>query len=146
MKKLFLLLSLPIFALSGCGKSSNTTNNTSSADNKISNSPKESVALTVENFSTYVAINSSSTLLNNSYNDVIYYSYFVGADYCKFVNCTVTYKYKRSGTEYTTEDYTVALSLSGDGQADPYFVYNQGRSMYYFLIIVAASGTVEVYR
>ena len=146
MKKLFLLLALPIFALSGCGKSSNTTNNTSSADNKISNSPKESVALTVENFSTYVAINSSAALLNNSNDDVIYYSYFIGADYCKFVNCTVTYKYKRSGTEYTTEDYTIALSFSGDGQADPYLVQDQRRSTYYFIIITGASGTIEVYR
>lgn len=132
-----------LFGLVGCNSNNNGS---SSQDNKITDSPKESVALNASNFSTYVAINSSAAILNNSYNDVIYYSYFIGADYCKFVNCLVTYTYAMNGGAEGTESFTVLLTLSGDGQAKPYFARNQNRYTYYSLIVTGASWTVEVYR
>ena len=137
MKKTLFLLPLVLLALTGW--SSNTT------DNKVSDSPKQSVTLSAENFSTYVATNSSSALLNNSYNDVIYYTYFNGADYCKFVNCTVTYKYVSNQSAEGTEE-TIKLTLSGDGETNPYFARSQNRYTYYHVVVTAASGTVEVYR
>ena len=137
MKKTLFLLPLVLLALTSC--SSNA------ADNKVSDSPKQSVTLSAENFSTYVATNSSSALLNNSYNDVIYYTYFNGADYCKFVNCTVTYKYVSNQSTEGTEE-TIKLTLSGDGETNPYFARSQNRYTYYHAVVTAASGTVEVYR
>lgn len=137
MKKTLFLLPLVLLALTGC--------NSNATDNKVSDSPKQSVTLSAENFSTYVATNSSSALLNNSYNDVIYYTYFNGADYCKFVNCTVTYKYVSNQSTEGTEE-TIKLTLSGDGETNPYFARSQNRYTYYHAVVTAASGTVEVYR
>ena len=127
-------------SLTGCSA------NTNNSDNNVSNSPKESVELSGSNFSKYVAVNSTAAIINNAYNDVIYYSYFIGADYCKFVNCSVTYTYAQNGGATGANDYTVSLSLSGDGQADPYFVRNTSAHVYYSIVIKSASGTVEVYR
>ena len=144
MKKMLLLLSLMLFGLAGCN--SNSGNSSSSEDNSVVDSPKESVSLSVSNFSTYVAVNSSAAIVNNTYNDVIYYSYFIGADYCKFVNCSVTYTYAQNGTTNITSSFTVPLTLSGDGQAEPFLAIKQTRYTYYSLVVTAASGTVEVYR
>lgn len=141
---MLLLLSLMLFGLTGCN--SDSGNSSSSEDNRVVDSPKESVSLSASNFSTYVAVNSSAAILNNSYNDVIYYSYFIGADYCKFVNCFVTYTYAKNGTTNIASSFTVPLTLSGDGQAEPFFVRDQTRFTYYSLVVTAASGTVEVYR
>ena len=140
-------LYIPLFLgllITGCKSGEKSTNNSDTSsvgDNKISDSPKESVSLTKSNFSTYVAINSIAVLVNSATHDVAYYSYFIGADYCKFRNCTVTYKYSGPG-----ETSTVSLTLSGDGQADPYFVANQATHAFYVLSVTGASGTVEVYR
>ena len=148
-------LYIPVFfglLLTGCKNDekivqTNTVNNPTPSlaeDNKNENaadSPKETVSLTASNFSTYVAINSIAVLVNSATHDVAYYSYFIGADYCKFINCTVTYKYNGSG-----EASTVSLTLSGDGQADPFIVPNQTTHALYVLSVTGASGTVEVYR
>ena len=50
-------------ALTGCN-----SNSQSASDNKVSDTPKETVTLSASNFSTYVACNSSVTF-NNSTND-----------------------------------------------------------------------------
>ena len=144
VKKILFVLPLMLFGIVGCNSTNN--NGSSSGDNKITDSPKESVTLSASNFSTYVAVNSSAAILNNSYNDVIYYSYFIGADYCKFVNCRVTYTYAMNGGTEGTDTFTVPLTLSGDGQANPFFARNQNRYTYYSLVVTGASGTVEVYR
>ncbi len=47
--------------------------------------------------------------------------------------------------EYTDTGETVPLTLSGDGQANPYHV-KLGAAGYYRFVVVAASGTVEIYR
>lgn len=133
-----------MFTLTACG-SNNANNNNSGADNTISNSPKESVQLSAGNFSKYVAVNSTVSLIYNEYNSVVYYSYFNGADYCKFINCTVTYSYLLNGGGEGNQ-YTVPLTLSGDGQSDPFFVSRPDRYTYYSIKIIGASGTVEVYR
>ena len=48
--------------------------------------------------------------------------------------------------EYTGTGETVPLTLSGDGQANPYHVRINTTAGYYRFVVVAASGTVEVYR
>ena len=47
MKKLLILLPLTLMALTGC--------NSNKVDNRVSDTPKETVTLSKENFSTYVA-------------------------------------------------------------------------------------------
>ena len=47
--------------------------------------------------------------------------------------------------EYTGTGETVPLTLSSDGQANPYHV-KLAAAGYYRFVVVAASGTVEVYR
>lgn len=124
-------------ALTGC--------NSNKVDNRVSDTPKETVTLSKENFSTYVACNSSVTFNNTSNHYANYFTYFICADYCKFVNCTVTYGYAYMTNEYTGTGETVPLTLSGDGQANPYHVKFEAAG-YYRFVVVAASGTVEVYR
>ncbi len=125
-------------ALTGC--------NSNKVDNRVSDTPKETVTLSKENFSTYVACNSSVTFNNTSNDYANYFTYFIGADYCKFINCTVTYGYAYMANEYTGTGETVPLTLSGDGQANPYHVRINTTAGYYRFAVVAASGTVEVYR
>ncbi len=72
-------------ALTGC--------NSNKVGNRVSDTPKETITLSKENFSTYVTCNSSVTFNNTSNHYANYFTYFIGADYCKFVNCTVTYGY-----------------------------------------------------
>lgn len=138
MKKLLILLPLTLMALTGC--------NSNKADNRVSDTSKETVTLSKENFSTYVACNSSVTFNNTSSDYANYFTYFIGADYCKFVNCTVTYGYAYMENEYTGTGETVPLTLSGDGQANPYHVRISTKAGYYRFVVVTASGTVEVYR
>lgn len=134
MKKLFLLLSFIPLVLTGCN---------SQEKEKATDSPKETVQLTAKNFSTYVAINSSSTSVGND-SKVRYYTYFIGADYCKFIDCKVSYIYRHATTPSSdsNEQTTISLSISGDGEAA--FFLTGG--LYYYCEVVSASGTVLVYR
>lgn len=139
MKRTSILLPIILLALVGCN-SNNTTSNTES------NEPVQTVELSSSNFSDYVAINSSASLINSDSQDVIYYSYFIGADYCKFIDCSVTYVYVHSGSGSSSSQSTVKLTISGDGQANPYFVYKQNNHTYYYISVISVSGTVEVYK
>lgn len=85
--------------------------NSNKVDNRVSDTPKETVTLSKENFSTYVACNSSVTFNNTSYDYANYFTYFIGADYCKFINCTVTYGYAYMANEYTGTGETVPLTF-----------------------------------
>lgn len=135
MKKLLFLLPIISFALSACNPQKD----------KITDSPKESVALSASNFSTYVAVNTTVQQSNANYSDVTFFSYFIGADYCKFVDCFVTYKYVHGENSGGTE-ITVPLTLSGDGQAEPFVVTSMNRGMTYTLVVTSAKGTVHIYR
>ena len=138
MKKVLLsVFVLPLLCLTGCNPKE---------DNKVTDTPKESVQLSTSNYTSYVAINTSIAMPNAGYNDVIYYSYFIGADYCKFVDCKLTYKYVLSGGSAESSEETVPLTLSGDGQANPFFARALSRGSYYSIVITGASGTVQVYR
>lgn len=110
MKKLLILLPLTLMALTGC--------NSNKVDKRVSDTPRETITLSKENFSTYVTCNSSVTFNNTSNHYANYFTYFIGADYCKFVNCTVTYGYAYMTNEFTGTGETVHLTLSGDGQAN----------------------------
>lgn len=171
MKKLFLL---PIISLLlvGCGLSNGEKEEASSingeaeqsevvapsssveeeedpmARHRVEDKPKEEVELTLSNLGTYVAINNNAVLLNNSStgdNVVVFYAYFIGADYCKFVDCTISYYYSPSGGGSNAGENTTALSLSGDGQATPFYTRIQGNHWYYFNVS-AVTGRVLVYR
>ena len=142
MKKLVLLSAL-FFGLTGCN-SANT--NQSNSANKIFDTPKESVSLTAKNFSTYVACNSTVAFNTTSYDYANYFTYFIGADYCKFVNCTVTYGYAYMDNEYSGVGETVSLTLSGDGQTNLFHARLNNSSAYYRFVVLNASGIVEVYR
>ena len=134
MKKFALLLPLLTIALVSCG------------GDRVSDSPKESVKLSEKNYSTYVAINTSFAMPNAGYADIIYFSYFIGADYCKFVDCTITYKYVINSGSVESPEETVPLTLSGDGQANPYYARLNNRGYFFNIVITGASGTVQVYR
>ena len=138
MKKSIFLLPLILLTMSGCNSNAN--------ENNFSNKPKSSVTLTAENFSSYVATQSTSTLIDNAYNDVIYYTYFIGADYCKFIDCTVTYTYIHDSSTNAVGGQTIKLTLSGDGEAWPYHAIKQSNHIYYWIVVTSASGTVEIYR
>ncbi len=131
MKKTFLMLPVCLLSLASCGGGYETAD-----------SPKETVQLTAQNFSTYVAVNTTCTMFEGQ-NYALYYSYFIGADECKFIDCTVTYKYTGANG---SDAITVPLSLSGDGQAKPFSGKIVVGGSYYSLAITAAAGTVEVYR
>ena len=139
MKKLFLLPFLFV-VLTGC-TASNSNGGTAS------NGPIETVTLNAENFSTYVATNSISTGRDDYYS-MTYYTYFIGADNCKFIDCSVTYQYVVAGNTPTgTNGTTVPLTISGDGEAVPYSIRISGTTYTpYVLHVISSSGTVEVYR
>ena len=134
MKKFTLLLPLLTIALASC------------SGDKVSDSPKESVKLSEKNYTSYIAINTTFAMPNAGYADVIYYSYFIGADYCKFVDCTISYKYIINSGAAESAMETVPLTLSGDGQANPFYARLNNRGNYYRIVITGASGTVQVYR
>ena len=131
MKKIF-LLPLIVLMLTGCGTTSS---------NEEAHKENESIQLTTSNFSTYVATNSNAVSLgNDSY--VRYYTYFIGADNCRFIDCQVTYYYQHATSPIAdpTEE-TIKLSLSGDGEANFFYV----RGLYYVLVVKSVKGTVIVY-
>lgn len=133
MKKKLFLLPILAMSLSACG----------SQPTQADVLPKETVTLTQKNFSTYVAVNTTCTPFEGrSY--ALYYSYFIGADECKFIDCTVTYKY--TGTNDSEKTFTVPLSLSGDGQAIPFVGGMNVGTTHCTLSVTNAKGTVEVYR
>ncbi len=140
MKKI-VLLPLLLFALTACNSgSSNCTCIGGSSE------PKETVSLTKDNFSKYVTTNSTCSYhSNNDYAN--YYTYFVGAKCCKFISCEVTYVYTYQGAETTaTSGTTITLTIAGDGEALPYVARTSQNAGYYALVVISASGTVQVYR
>lgn len=132
MKKALLLIPAMITVLAGCNSPIN------------SNKPKEVVELTTDNFSKYVATNSSSTItIDGNYQYILYYTHFIGADNCKFIDCSVTYTYWNS--EVTPEvGTTVPLSLSGDGETE-FACDVQRHGVFRIFYLMSVSGTVEVY-
>ena len=148
--KTLLLLPLLLLGLIGCDSNNSNQPTEEKMDNAVSDTPKESVRLTKTNFSTYVATNSSCSIVMDATTDVIYYTHFIGADYCKFINCQVSYAYISNFSEnqntVTTDTGTALLTLSGDGEAKPFYVRSQNRNSYYYLVVTNVSGTVEVYR
>ena len=142
-----------MFALTACGSNNtckvcnNSGNENRTADIATNDSPKETDQLSAGNFSKYVAVNTAAAVIVNTSESVIYHSYFIGADYCKFINCTVTYTYVAGNNEPSSNSgQTVPLTLSGDGQAEPFHISQSNRNIYYRIVILNASGTVEVYR
>lgn len=134
MKKNLLLLPFAALLLVGCK---------TSADVQI-NTKKETVQLTMANFSNYVAINSSSTY-NSNKGSWIFYTHFIGADGYIFIDCKVSYYYKWSmGSQEILDGSTgvANLSLSGDGEAAPY-LYTTTNGVAVFTIS-SVSGTIEI--
>lgn len=141
MKKLLITLPLLALGLAGCNASANyTPSNSSKTTSKSSN---ETVQLTLDNFSTYVATNSSSTV-NTTSGYETYYTYFIGTDFCKFIDCTVSYGYAYYNNSFDGLSETVRLSLSGDGEAKPLHVQTRSTTMYYQFVLLSVSGTVEI--
>ena len=136
MKRSLLLLPICLVLLSGCNQ------------DKISNKPKYEVDLSASNVYSYVSKQQSSTLIRDAgtYSDMIYYCHFVGADYCKFVDCELYYEFWARKDNSIGERGSIHLTLSGDGDAWPFYVYQQNKTVYYECRITGASGTVLVYR
>ena len=139
MKKLVLL---PIFLILLTGCSAGGVGCTCSS---ASNKPIETVTLSSSNFSKYVATYSNSTGRDPNYFS-IYYTHFVGADNCKFIDCTVTYAYTIVGNQPAGSGTTIPLSISGDGETEPFTIKPSNNNIAYHAYIIAATGTVEVYR
>lgn len=127
MNNKFLLMPLIMLSLGGC---------------KTNGGIKETVALSAKNVETFVAVNTTSSLTQYAYDDVVFYSYFIGAEKCRFINCSVSYYYIYGANK--SEIFTVELTLSGCGQAIPYVVRNLPRNATYVLKFSSANGTVEV--
>ena len=135
MKKVLLLLTLLIFGLVGC----KTNSNKCECHAVTSEEEQKGIKLNKANFQTYVAINSSCTVDENNWTRT-YYSHFIGSNKCTFKGCYVSYRYVY-GTTYRGED-TAALSLSGDGQAEPFHIKITNYKENYTIEIVSASGMV----
>ena len=133
-----------VFMFGGCAQiTENNGNpydlNVSASSNNVSENKGTTISLTKDNFSKYVATNSSSDTVynaNTGYYDIIYYTYFIGSKHCKFIDCTITCR-------YSSDEYTVQLNLSGDGEV-PTFNSNSKRFYLYSLEIISVSGTVEI--
>ena len=148
MKKCLLFIPFMLLGLSGCNPknsdSVNPSNGNTQATNQSAQTTKGKVQLSAENYTTYIAINTSIALPNAGYSDVIYYSYFIGSSYCKFIDCKLTYKYVLNGGSNESSPVTVPLTLSGDGQAEPFYARALNRGNYYAIVITGASGTVQI--
>ena len=142
MKKL-ILLAIVLLTLTGCGPTDNNAiSNSEGTSGTVSKQEiKNGISLTLDNFGDYVAINTISSLADPSNDSLIYYSYFIGADNCRFYDCTVKYIYVSGSNEYSGT--TISLTISGDGQAEPFFIRNNGRTAYK-LVVTSVSGTVVV--
>ena len=132
MKKSIVLLPLLSIALFGC-------------NSPLTQSNKEVVTLTTENFSTYVATRTSFTEMSNSSYRVCS-AYFEGADNCRFKDCTVTYVWSYGNTETLNSQQTISLTISGDGETKPVSLRYTSAVLLHVLGIVDVSGTVEVYK
>lgn len=117
-KSIFLAVALLSLLTSCVRNNPNPTDSTSvtSETNKDADFP-QTITLTTDNFSTYVATSSSSVEVDR---DIIYYTHFIGADNCRFNGCTVTYTYSTSGADKGDGSSTVPLTISGDGEAKPF--------------------------
>lgn len=127
--------------LSGCNNNPETSSIKTTTESKAS---VTTVELTAGNFSDYVATNSSSSFNVNT-NYTTYYTHFVGAHNCVFIGCTVTYQYVVNGNEPSeAAGTTVSLTISGDGEANPFHVKVTSGYNYYVFRIISASGTVKI--
>ena len=128
MKRIAILLPLIVASLTGCGSSGSQT-----------------IELTKDNFSTYVATNSMVAYNNMTYDYATYFTHFIGANGCSFIDCTVTYRYVTGSVETNdASDTTVPLSLSGDGEAKPFMVRLTSTVRMYSFYLVSVSGKVEI--
>ena len=141
MKKLFLL---PLFAIALAGCSSGSVGCTCSSSNaKLI----ESVNLSLDNFSKYIATNTIRTFVGNTdYSS--YHTQFIGADDCRFINCTIEYSFVYMNNEPggAGTGTVVPLTISGDGETKPFVVRVSQNTGYYSFALIAVTGTVEVYR
>lgn len=154
MKKLFITIFAGLSLIS-CNTSNNyNSSNSCSLPISVSNSSTsnitfnsfETITLSKDNFSTYIATNTSIAFVPKmDYSDyhIFYYTYFIGADNCRFIDCTITYCYS-SGSTYTKRE-TVSLTISGDGEAKPYMESFSKYSNNFSFSLVSASGTIKVY-
>lgn len=126
MKKLFITF-LAGISLTSC----NTINNF------------ETVTLSKDNFSTYIATNTSIAFASKSDYYIFYFTHFIGADNCRFIDCTITYCYSSGST--STKRETVSLTISGDGEAKPYMESFSYYPNNYSFSLISASGTIKVY-
>lgn len=135
MKKVLMLLPLLVFGVVGC----RTTNNKCECPSVTSEEEQKGIKLTKANFQTYVAINSSCTVDENNWTRT-YYAHFVGSDKCTFKGCSVSYQYVYQSTR--AGQGTATLSLSGDGEAEPFHIKITNYKINYTIEIVSASGMV----
>ena len=138
MKKLFLLLALPIFALSGCGNKTSV----------VPEEKREKITLTAENYSKYIAVYTDLEAIHDNYYVTWYYRYqLVGSNLCKFNDCEITYEYvNQQGQASDITRKTINLTISGCGETEEVsFNSRIDKSVaYYIFNVVSASGTVEV--
>lgn len=141
MKKVLFLLPLLALGLVGCKNQPCTC----STQGGVSNGPLQTVSLSKNNFSTYVATNTTMSFDTNHVGYAHYHTNFIGAGYCKFINCSVTYAYIMNGSTSTSGN-EVPLTLSGDGETKECICRINNAGVSYDIYIVSAKGTVEVYR
>ncbi len=115
-------------AMVGC--SSNNGSIIAVGDAKV-----ETVTLSKDNVTDYVATYSSAALIDAANNVSVYHCHFVGADNCKFIDCSIQYTWQSGNATGTAH-----LTISGDGEAIPC----TGRRVACTLVITGATGKVQI--
>ncbi len=136
MKNKLLLLFLPMLLLTGCNKTSSGV---------IPTKERETVALTADNYSKYIAVYTQSDTYYDGKTYTLYRYQLEGSSLCKFIDCKLTYSFANaSGTlpDYLTT-YEMDLTISGCGESIELSV-RQGYNGYMYFAVVSASGTVEI--
>ena len=128
MKKILLVLASAMM-LAGC-----------SGNN--SNSGKNTVSLSLDNYGDYVATRIHTLVTGSTSSDDLYVdAYFEGSNLVSFKDCVVTCHYLLTGTERVSGDYTVKLTISGDG-CIPSYMFRNHPEYVPEVVVTAVSGTV----
>ena len=130
MKKFFipLLLSICLLCMTGCASNNGQIQNTDTPSNGVSVMEKHTVSITLENYSKYIEVSTSSAYGQTSY-------YFTGCLSYAFYDISFTLSYSSSSYDLTsTETEIVTCNAAGNGT-----FLGGGK---YGAEIVSATGTV----
>ena len=138
MKKFWLLTTLLIggLLLTGCNNSSGGA---------LPEKDRETVMLTADNYSKYIAVYTTTDTYYSGASYSIYHYYLVGSSLCKFIDCKITYGFSNDSGEFEGghTPYEINLTISGCGESTE-VSKRVGYGGYYHFSVISASGSVEI--